>query len=66
MARNINYKNLNNTLQKLNNPVINLRTRSGSSNRKSKKQMNRNTNTSYIVKSLVKKIQNFEKINQRK
>ena len=66
LARSINNINLNNTLQKLNNHVINSRTRSSSSNRKSNKQISSNTNSSNIVKRAVKKIKNFEKNKPKK
>ena len=61
LVRSINSINLNNTLQKINNPLINSRTGSNSSNRKSNKQISSNTNSSNIVKRAVKKIKNFEK-----
>ena len=46
--------------------MINSRTRSSSSNRKSNKQISSNTNSSNIVKRAVKKIKNFEKNQPKK
>ena len=46
--------------------MINSRTRSSSSNRKSNKQISSNTNSSNIVKRAVKKIKNFEKNKPKK
>jgi hypothetical protein len=46
--------------------VLNSRTRSSSSNRKSNKQISSNTNSSNIVKRAVKKIKNFEKNQPKK
>ena len=66
LVRSINSINLNNTLQKINNPLINSRTGSNSSNRKSNKQISSNTNSSNIVKRAVKKIKNFEKNKAKK